>query len=134
MPKFNGLNDSQWALLEPLMPPEPQRKKPGYPRNNWRSITNSIFWMMVTGARWCDLPKLPHFASKTATNRWLLRWRHDGTLERLFAGLRDLAHLSGQIDWQRLAVDGSFSPYQRPRPLRRLRAQRQGLHHAPARG
>lgn len=126
MPRFTGLSDDQWALLEPLMPKPPVRKKAGFPRNPWRNVLNSVLWMLLTGARWCDLPKESAFASRTASNRWLIRWRHDGTLDKLFKGLRELAHLSGQIDWQRLSVDGSFSPVQRPRKRRNLRPQGQG--------
>lgn len=129
MPKFTGLSDAQWALLEPLMPKPPARKKPGYPRSDYRAITNSLFWMMLSGARWCDLPKVTSFASKSATNRWLHRWRYDGTLDKIFKGLRGLADMSNQIDWQRLSVDGSFSPVQRPRKRRSLRPQGQGHDH-----
>lgn len=130
MPKFIGLSDDQWALLTPLMPAEPPRKKPGYPRNDFRHVLNSIFWLMLSGARWCDLPEAPQFASRTAANRWLIRWRHDGMLERLFAGLRELGRLSGQFDWARLSVDGSFSPVQSPWKRRGFRPQGQGPYRA----
>ena len=130
MPRFNGLTDTQWALLEPLMPKPPARKRAGRPRNDWRKLMNSIFWVMLSGSRWCDLPIAPQFAKKTASNFWLARFKHDGTLEKVFGALRDLARLSNQIDWQRLAVDGSFSPVQGPRARRRLRPQGQGVHHS----
>ena len=130
MPRFNGLSDDQWAMLEPLMPPEPARKKPGKAHNPWRKVLNSILWIKLSGARWCDLPQGEHFASRTASNRWLMRWAHDGTLIRIFAGLRSLANISNQIDWKALNVDGSFSPDQGPRSRGYLRAQRQRLHDA----
>ena len=129
MPRFHGLSDPQWALLEPLMPQPPARKKAGRPRNDWRKLLNSIFWIMLSGSRWCDLPDTPQFAKKSASNFWLKRFRHDGTLEKIFTNLREIARLSNQIDWQRLAVDGSFSPVQRPRARRRLRPQGQGIYH-----
>jgi transposase len=134
MPKFNGLTDDQWALLAPLMPPEPARKRAGMPRNDYRHSLNSIFWVMLSGARWCDLPEREDFASRTAANRWLIRWRHNGTLERIFSGLRDLGRLSGQFDWERLSVDGSFSPVQRPWQRRGFRPQGQGPYRASGGG
>jgi len=134
MPRFNGLSDEQWNMLEPLLPPPPARKKPGFPANPPRLLLNSILWIKLTGARWCDLPINPNFASRSATNRWMIRWQNDGTLLRIFAGLREIARLSNQLDWQRLAVDGSFSPDQGPRSRRFLRAQRQRLHHTSVGG
>jgi transposase len=128
MPAFNGLTDIQWQMLEPLLPPEPERKRAGRAHNQWRHVLNSILWIKFSGARWCDLPRYPNFASRTAAHRWMLKWQHNGTLIKIFAGLRNISRLCGLVDWQKMAVDGSFSPYQGPRSRRHLRAQRQRLH------
>ncbi len=46
------LTDSQWAVLDPLIP-EPSRRKDGRgrPWKNRRSVLNAILWVLRTGAR-----------------------------------------------------------------------------------
>jgi transposase len=130
MPRFDGLNDDQFAMLEPFLPKPPARKKPGYRPTPPRKVLNTILWLLFSGARWCDVPTGQAFASRAAAWRWFDRWRHDGTLWDILNGLREMASMANLIDWQRLIVDGSFSPNQRPRPRRLPRPQGQGLHHS----
>ena len=132
MPRFEGLTDDQFAMLEPLLPKPPIRKKPGYPPTPPRKALNTILWILLSGARWCDVPIGKAFASRAAAWRWFNRWKHDGTLWDILSGLRDLASMANLIDWQRLIVDGSFSPDKRPRPRRPARPQGQGLHRSSA--
>jgi len=66
---------------------------------------------MITGARWCDIPREPQFAARSTAHRWLQRWAWDGTWERLQTGLLLAADYATKIDWNRASVDGSFSPF-----------------------
>lgn len=68
-----------------------------------------MFWILITGSRWCDLPKGPIWGSRSATHRWLGEWQENGTLNNLLFALKESAHLAGMIKWDRLAVDGFFS-------------------------
>lgn len=112
--RFNGLNDGQWAVLEKLLPPEPIKRGKGMPHASFRKVLNSIFYVLITGCRWCDLPEdRDIFAPKSSSHRWLVRWSEDGTLERACSGIREIADLNGMIDWSRSSVDGSFSLWQR---------------------
>ena len=54
--RFEGLNDGQWAVLEHLLPPEPEKRKRGMPHASFRCVLNTIFYILITGARWCDIP------------------------------------------------------------------------------
>lgn len=106
--RFDGLTDAQWRLLEPLLPKDPPKRQKGKPHTPWRNICNSLFWILITGSRWCDLPEGPNWGSRSATHRWLGQWQENGTLDKLLLTLKESADLAGMIKWDRLAVDGFF--------------------------
>jgi transposase len=66
----------------------------------------------MTGCRWCDIPRGPQWASKSATHRWLQRWQADGTLAAIHARMLGLAEEQGMMRWEYGAVDGAFSPWE----------------------
>ena len=51
------LTDTQWRILDPLIP-EPFRRKDGRgrPWKDRRAVLNGILWVLRTGAPWADLP------------------------------------------------------------------------------
>ena len=106
--RFNGLTDVQWEILEPLMPKAPLKRPKGKPHTPWRKVCNTIFWIMITGSRWVDLPIGEKWASRFAAHRWLGIWQADGVLEKILSALREVAFLEGLIDWDRMATDGFF--------------------------
>ena len=106
--RFDGLTNAQWQILEPLLPKEPEKRGKGYPHAPWRKICNTIFWILITGSRWCDVPIGEQWGSRPGAHRWLGRWQEDGTLDRMLQALLDSAELAGMLDWQRLAADGFF--------------------------
>ena len=108
MGRFEGINDDQWALLESAIPKGPKKRLKGHPHSPWRPICNSIFWILITGGRWCDLPKGKQFGARTTSHRWLGIWQKEGTLNRMLNALLNSAELSGLLNWQRLASDGFF--------------------------
>ncbi len=108
MGRFEGLNDEQWDVIEKFMPQDPEKKNKGYPHTPWRKVCNSIFWILITGSRWCDIPKGESWASKSSAHRWLGTWQEDGTLDKILSSLQEIAFLEGLINWDRLAVDGFF--------------------------
>ena len=62
--RFDGLTDIQWRLLEPLLPKDPLKRGKGKHHTPWRNICNSLFWILITGSRWCDLPEGPPLGIK----------------------------------------------------------------------
>lgn len=112
---FDGLSDLEWKLFADLFPAEPTKRGRGMPHTSFRQVINTLLYILVTGCRWCDLPRGPQWASKSAAHRWLQRWQADGTLAAMQARLLGLAEERGIIQWQYGGVDGSFSPWQRRR-------------------
>jgi transposase len=110
---FEGLTDLEWKLFADLLPPQPTKRSRGMPHTAFRQVVNTLLYILITGCRWCDLPRGLQWASKSAAHRWLQRWQADGTLAGMQARLLGLAEERGMIQWQYGAVDGSFSPWQR---------------------
>jgi len=109
MSKFLGLTDKQWKILEPSLPPKPPKNWIGRRPQNFRPILNSIFWILITGARWCDLPLGENFAKRSTSHFWLGKWQDDGTLDKVLNKLHEQASHFKIIDLSRLLVDGFFS-------------------------
>jgi Putative transposase of IS4/5 family (DUF4096) len=84
--RFEGLSDLEWRLFEDIFPPVPPKRGRGMPHAPFRKILNALLYVLITGCRWCDVPRGPQWASKSATHRWLQRWQADGTLAVMQAG------------------------------------------------
>jgi transposase len=112
---FAGLSDLEGKLCADLFPPEPAQRGRGMPPTAFRKVLNSLLYVLITGCRWCDLPRGPPWASKSAAQRGLQRWQGDGTLAARHARLLGLAEERGMIQWPYGGVDGSFSPWHRRR-------------------
>lgn len=107
--KFTGLTDAQWSVIEPLLPKLPEKPGKGRPHASFRDILNTIRWILITGARWVDVPGGKGFGARSTSHRWLGRWEADGTWANIKALLMGQAHTLGLIDWTRASVDGSFA-------------------------
>jgi len=105
--KFNGLTDAEWNFLSRLLPDD--KNATGRPFADTRSVLNTIFYLLITGCRWCDVPAGKQWAKKSSAHRRLGKWQQNGTLTSLKASLLGAAHLAGKIDWQNASVDGSFA-------------------------
>ena len=84
------LNDREWQLLEPLVPPpKPGGRPVKYPR---REVVNAIRYELRTGCPWRMLPHdLPPW--RTAFH-YFRTWRRDGTWQRAHDTLRFLTRQS----------------------------------------
>jgi transposase len=107
---FLGMKDPEWEVLKTALPPQKDKRSRGMPHANFRSVLNTILWITVTGSRWRDVPKNPAFASKSSSHRWLIRWQRDGTFCKVLEKLLRIAAYKKLIDYNRLLIDGTFSP------------------------
>jgi len=109
MGKFIGLNDSEWAVVEPLIPFQwgiaTKGMQPAHPRR----VLNTLIWVLTTGARWCDVPVGEQWVSKSCAHRHLGVWKENGVLERVLTALQESCLEWKMIDLTRLAIDGFFS-------------------------
>ena len=82
------LTDTQWARLQPLLPPQcpPKGSTGGRPRNDDRPIINGILWILRTGAPWPDLPA--RYGPPSTVSTRLYRWKKAGIWDRLFAAVQ----------------------------------------------
>jgi transposase len=108
MGRFEGLTDQEWAVIEPLIPYMWGISLKGY-HEHPRKILNTILWVLLTGARWCDVPMGEQWASRATAHRHLGLWKEKGLLQLVLKGLQEMCIEWKLIDLTRLAVDGFFS-------------------------
>lgn len=78
--RFEGLSNLEWALFEDIFPKSSEKRDRGMPHSPFRYVLNTLLYILITGCRWCDIPKGEIWASKSAGHRWLKRWQSDETL------------------------------------------------------
>lgn len=106
--RFEGLSDAERSLFKDIFP-VPEKRGRGMPPAPPRKILNSLLYILITGCRWCDLPRGQQRASKSSGHRHLQSWYLDGTLNKIRAKILGFAQNKGMIDRESGAVDGSFS-------------------------
>lgn len=92
-PYPTDLNDTEWAILEPLIPAAKAGGRPEeYPK---RESVNAILYVLRTGGAWRFVPHdLPPWG---IVYHYFWRWRKDGTWTRIHETLRgDLRVLEGR--------------------------------------
>ncbi len=84
----SDLTDAQWALVEPLLPPERGGRGFGRPLTHpRREIVNAILYLARAGCSWRQLPgDLPPWAT---VYDYFAAWKADGTVDRIHDRLRD---------------------------------------------
>ncbi|WP_375515922.1 transposase [uncultured Nostoc sp.] len=55
--RFNGLSDLEWKLFEDIFPKQASQRGKGMPHAPYRHVLNSLLYILITGCRWCDLPR-----------------------------------------------------------------------------
>jgi transposase len=106
--RFLGLTDAQWDIIRPLLPS--QTKRVGRPNPDLRKVLNTILYIEITGCRWCDVPIGDQWAKRSTAHEWLGYLERSGTLDRVKTGILCMADLAKLINWDKGAIDGSFSP------------------------
>ncbi len=83
------LTDTEWALLEPLLPKRQGRGRPR--RVDLRQVLNALFYLTRTGCQWRLLPRdFPYWGT---VRYYFDTWTNDGTWERLNDTLRERARI-----------------------------------------
>jgi transposase len=95
------LTDAAWKEIAPLLPTNGGRGKQW---RDHRTVIDAILWKLRTGAPWRDLPER-YGPWRTAYDR-LVRWRRDGTWDRLLANAQTKSDAVGAVIWE-ISIDGS---------------------------
>lgn len=83
-PYKSDLTDTQWALIEGLMPPPAPTGRPR--KVEFREVINTILYQLRTGCQW-DM--LPHdLIPRSTAFTWFTIFKEDGTWEQIHAALR----------------------------------------------
>ena len=81
----SDMNDSEWCLIEPLIPPA---KSGGRPRSvDMREVVDAIFYVMRSGCAWRMLPH--DYPPWSTVYGYFWRWQRDGTWRRMNDALRE---------------------------------------------
>jgi transposase len=86
----SDLTDEQWALIEPMIPPE---QWGGRTREvDMREVTNGILYLSRTGSQWRAIPNdLPN---RSTVRHYYDRFRRDGTWQKIHDALRERVRAS----------------------------------------
>jgi transposase len=95
------LADGAWERVAPLLPANGRRGKQW---KDHRTVVNGILWKLRTGAPWRDLPER-YGSWQTCYDRFV-RWRRDGTWDRLLARAQTKCEAVGEVEWE-VSVDST---------------------------
>lgn len=124
---FQGLNREQWALIKPLFPKPPSNKF-GRKDLSPKKVMNTILWVLITGARWIDVPVGPRWAARSTAHEWLGHWEKSGLLEKVLNLLLEKADCLKLTGFDRLKIDGFFFSGTGRRRASGIRLQRKRGH------
>ncbi len=95
------LSEAAWVQLAPQLPSNGRR---GRPWSDHRQIINGILWKLRSGAAWRDLPER-YGPWQTVYDRFV-RWRRDGTWDRLLTEAQTRCDAVGEIVWE-VSIDST---------------------------
>lgn len=122
------VSDDLWAIVEPLLPPEPPKPKGGRPRVPDRACLTGIIFVLRTGIPWELLPQEMGCGSGMTCWRRLRDWQAAGVWQRLHRELLNRLGRADLLDWGRASLDSAAVPAKRgarrPGRTRRTAASR----------
>ena len=122
------VSDELWALVAPLLPPEPPKPKGGRPRVPDRAALTGIIFVLKSGIPWELLPPKLGCGSGVTCWRRLRDWQEAGVWDRLHRELLDRLGDADQIDWSRASLDSASMAAKRgassPARIQRIAANR----------
>lgn len=101
------VSDELWEVIEPLLPPEPDKTEGGRPRIDDRAALTGIIFVLKSGIPWEMLPQEMGCGSGMTCWRRLQEWHEAGVWEDLHQVLLDRLGEAEQIDWSRASVDSA---------------------------
>lgn len=122
------VTDELWTIIEPLLPPEPEKPKGGRPRIDNRAALTGILFVLRSGIPWEMLPKEMGCGSGMTCWRRLRDWQAAGVWDKLHLALLQRLQAAAQIDWSRASLDSASVPAKggarKPDRIRQIAAKR----------
>jgi transposase len=122
------VSDELWAVVAPLLPPEPPKPKGGRPHLSDRAALTGILFVLKSGIGWEMLPQELGCGSGMTCWRRLRDWQRAGVWERLHHRLLQRLADADKLDWSRASLDSASVAAQRgakrPCRIRRIVANR----------
>ncbi len=107
------VSDELWAVVAPLLPPEPPKPKGGRPRVPDRAALTGVIFVLKSGIPWEMLPQELGCGSGVTCWRRLRDWQEAGVWEQLHRALLDRLGDADQLDWSRASLDSASIPAKR---------------------
>src|ERR671910_1970416 len=101
------VSDELWALVAPLLPPEPPKAKGGRPRVSDRAALAGIIFVLKSGIPWEMLPQEMGCGSGMTCWRRLRDWQEAGVWQAFHNALLNRLGRAGLIDWSRCSPDSA---------------------------
>ena len=121
------VTDAAWAVIGPLLPANGRR---GQQWKDHRTVINGILWKLRTGAPWRDLPA--RYGPWPSVYDRFVRWRRDGTWDRLLAHAQTRSDAVGAVIWEVSLDSTSLRAHQHAAGARRRPAKADGQRGARA--
>ncbi len=105
------VSDELWAVIAPLLPPEPPKSKGGRPRRiSDRAALTGILFVLKSGIPWELLPQEMGCGSGMTCWRRLRDWQQAGVWQRVHHLLLQRLQDAGRIEWERASLDSASVP------------------------
>ncbi len=121
--------DDLWAVVEPLLPPEPEKPKGGRPRASDRAALAGIILVLRSGMQWKHLPRSEVGCSGKTSWRRLGAWQAAGVWAALHRVMLEQLQDADALDWSRAALDSASLPAKKG-AVQRARTRRIGVSRA----
>jgi len=101
------LSDDQWYQIERVLPrPIKQSGGPGRPICDFVEVFEGIVWVLVSGARWKDLPF--EYPSYQTCHRRFQQWAQSNVFRQLLINVVRESASKGKVALSETYIDGSF--------------------------
>ena len=121
--------DDLWAVVEPLLPPEPEKPKGGRPRVSDRAALAGIILVLRSGMQWKHLTRSEVGCSGKTSWRRLGTWQAAGVWAALHRVMLEQLQDADALDWSRAALDSASLPAKKG-AVQRARTRRIGVSRA----
>ncbi|OGV97367.1 hypothetical protein A2W24_06580 [Microgenomates group bacterium RBG_16_45_19] len=102
------ISDADWQKVQGLLTKSAGASRGGRPRMDDRRILNGIFWVLLNGGQWSQLPKA--YGAYVTCWRRFKEWESSGLWAEIWVIYLKNLDRQEQIAWMLAFLDGNFVP------------------------